>query len=159
MSSAVCSANGNRESVVLRIWCFGCTLFTFFAGTLIMGILAVLMFSASACTWNLAVRCFSVSRDMLGVISSAAQMWFLLAVMVALFAASIVQTRGALMWWSALIVVPVSILGVGVLPIGLAFLAKEALFDLPFFLVVSLVLFAGYQFSLLIAKLVGKLQS
>jgi len=96
---------------------------------------------------------------MLGVISSAAQMWFLLAVMVALFAASIVQTRGALMWWSALIVVPVSILGVGVLPIGLAFLAKEALFDLPFFLVVSLVLFAGYQFSLLIAKLVGKLQS
>jgi hypothetical protein len=86
-------------------------------------------------------------------------MWGMLAVVVALLAAVIAQMyRRALTWWSALIVVPVSILGVGILPIKQDSLAKEAMFEPLLFLAVGLVLFAGYQFSLFIGKLVGKTQ-
>ena len=160
MSMGMCSAACDRESVGLRTWRFACNLFTFFAGTLIVGVLVVLALSASACTWNSHVRCFSVSRDTLGVISSATEMWVMLAFAVALFAAMIAQMYRAPAWWSALIVVPASILGVSILPIGpgLPSLAREAMLDPPFFFAVVSVLFAGYQFSLFIGKLVGRLQ-
>ena len=156
--SGECFADGNRESAVLRISCFGWTLFTFFAATLATGVLVVLVLSGSACTWNPHVRCFSIARDTLGVISSAAEMCFMLALAVAFFAAAIAQVFRALTWWSALFVVPVSILAVGMLPIGPASLAREVIFDPPTFLAVGLVLFVGYQFSLLIGKLVGRLR-
>jgi hypothetical protein len=153
-------ADGDRESVVLRIWRFACTLFTFFVGTLVIGVLVGLALSASACTWNTHVRCFSIAGDTLGVISSAAEIWFMLALVAAFFAATIAQMYRALVWWTALIVVPVSILGVSILPIGpgLPSLAREAMLDPLFFFAVGSVLFAGYQFSLFIGKLVGKLQ-
>src|SRR6267154_5536297 len=141
------TADGNRESVGLRTWRFGCTLLTFFAVTLTIGILVVFAMSASACFWNLHVRCFSVTRDTLGAISSAAEMWFMLALAVALLAATVAQMYSALAWWTALIVVPVSILVVGVLPIRAALLAKDAVSDSFFFFAVGLVLFAAYQLS------------
>jgi len=159
VSMGICSAGDNHESAGLRIWRFGCALLTFFAVTLTIGVLVVLVLSASACTWNPHVRCFSVSRDTLGVISSAAEMWFMLALMVSFFAAMITQMYRALAWLSALIVVPVSILAVGMLPIKAASLAREAISDPSFFFAVGLVLLAAYQLSLLTSKLIGKLQS
>jgi hypothetical protein len=158
VSGGECFADGNPESMGQRIWCFGCTLFTFFAGTLITGVFVVLVVSATACTWNTHVRCFSIAGDTFAVISSAAEIWFMLALVAAFFAATIAQMRRAPVWWGGLIVAPVSILEVGTLPIKLASLAKEVMFDAPFFFAASLVLFAGYQFSLFIGKLVGKLQ-
>jgi hypothetical protein len=86
-------------------------------------------------------------------------MWVMLAVTVALFAATIAQTYRAPAWWSALIVVPVSILAVGILPIRAASLAKEAISEPFFFLAVGLVLLAAYQLSLFISKLFGKIRS
>ena len=57
----MCSVNCDREP----IWRFARNLLTYFAGTLIAGILVGLALSASACTWNPHVRCFSVYRDTL----------------------------------------------------------------------------------------------
>jgi hypothetical protein len=119
----------------------------------------VVVLSASACTWNPHVRCFSIPRDTFGVISSAAEIWFLLALTVSLIAATIAQVFRFLVWWSALIVVPISVLAVGSLPIGETSLAKEAISEPLFFFAIGLVLFAAYQLSLLISKKVGKLQS
>jgi hypothetical protein len=154
-----CFADGNRESIALRIWYFGCTLFAFFTGTLIAGVFIVLVLSASACTWNKHVRCFSVARDTVGVISSAAEILFMLAVVAAFFAAIIAQMSRTPVWWGGLVVAPVSPLIVGILPVKLASLAREAMVDPPMFLAAVLVLFAGYQFSRFIDKLVGKLRS
>jgi hypothetical protein len=128
----------------------------FFVVTLLIGILATLVMSASACTWNSHVRCFSVSRDTLGVISSAAEMWAILALAVALFAATSAQIYRDLAWWSGVIAAPLSVLAVGMLPIRAASLAKEAMSETLFFLAVSLVLFAAYQLSLFISNLIGK---
>jgi hypothetical protein len=153
------AADDNRDSAGLRMWRFGCTLLTFFVISLTVGVLAVLVMSASACFWNLHVRCFSASRDTLGVISSAAEMWFTLALTVALLAATIGQTYSVLAWWSALIVVPVSIVLVGLLPIRAASLAREATSDFLFFFAVGLVLFAAYQLALVIDRLFGERQS
>jgi hypothetical protein len=89
------------------------------------------------------------------VISSSAAIWFMLALVSAFFATAIAQMRG-LVWWNGLVVAAVSILAVGILPIKLASLAREAMLDPLTFLAVMLVLFTGYQFSLFIGKLVGK---
>jgi hypothetical protein len=136
---------------------FGYSLLTFFFVVLTFGVLVVLALSTSACTWNHQVRCFSVSRDMLGVISSAAEMWWMLALVVALLAAMLQQVSRVQAWWDALIVVPLSILAVGILPIGAASLAREAILDPPFFFAVALVLLAAYELSLFISKQIGKL--
>jgi hypothetical protein len=144
-----------RREVKLRIWRFGYSFLSFLVVTLAMGIFVVLVMSGSACTWNLHVRCFSVSRDTVGVILSAAEDWGALAIAVALVSATIQMYR-ALTWWSAFIVVPVSVLAVSLLPIGAASLAKEAISGPFFFLAVGTVLFAAYQFSLLICSLLGK---
>jgi hypothetical protein len=153
------AADDNRDSAGLRMWRFGCTLLTFFVISLTVGVLAVLVMSASACFWNLHVRCFSASRDTLGVISSAAKMWFALALTVALLAATIAQMYSALAWWTALIVVPASILVVGFLPTTADSLAREALPDSLFFFAGGLVLFAAYQLSRFVRKLIGERQS
>jgi hypothetical protein len=83
-------------------------------------------------------------------------MWLMLALGVAFFAATIAQLFDAIPWWSALIAVPVSILAVGILPIRLALFARDAMFGPSTFLAVGVVLFAGYQFSLCIGKLIGR---
>jgi hypothetical protein len=153
------SENGNRESAGLRIYRFGFSLVIVFVVTLAIGVLVVFALSASACTWNHHVRCFSFAGDTPGVISSAAEMWFVLAIVMALFAATIGQMYRAVAWWSALGVVPVSIFAVSVLPIRAASLAKEATAEPFFFLGVGSVLLAAYQLSLFIGKLIGKLQS
>jgi hypothetical protein len=164
MSLGMCSVNCDREP----IWRFARNLLTYFAGTLIVGILVGLALSASACTWNPHVRCFSVYRDTFGVIRIAAEMFVLFALALAFLAAMIVQVYRVPAWWGPLIVVPLSVLGAGILGIGilrtgilpgrLAFLARDALFDPFTFVAVVSVLFAGYQFSLFIRKLIGKTQ-
>jgi hypothetical protein len=148
-------ADTNRQSAVRRIRRFARTAFTFFAGTLIAGIFVELAFSASACAWNGHVRCFSIARDTLGLISSAAETWFLLAIAVAFLTALMEQIYRAVAWWSALVVAPVSILAVCILPYGLSGLFSGVIFDPIAFLAVGLVLFVGYQFSLFISKLGG----
>jgi hypothetical protein len=83
-------------------------------------------------------------------------MWLVLALGVAFFAATIAQVFGAPPWWSAFIAVPVTILAIGMLPIRLAVFTRDAMSGPFTFLAVGVVLFAGYQFSLCIGKLIGK---
>jgi len=156
VSVGMCSAVGNREPTRQRIRRFGYSVLAFFVVTLTFGVLVVLVMSASACAWNAHVRCFSISRDTLGMILIAAEIWGMLAVAVALFAAT-AQIYRALTWSSAFIVVPVSVLVVGMLPIRAASLAKEAISEPFFFFAVGLVLLAAYQLSLFISRLFGKL--
>jgi len=83
----------------------------------------------------------------------------MLALVSALLAAVIAQMRGGPIWWNGLVVAAVSILAVGMLPVKPASLAREAMLDPLMFLAVVLVLFAGYQLSLFIGKLVGRLRA
>lgn len=155
MNSPTRIVTPERREGKLRIWRFGYSFLTFLVVTLAIGIFVVLVMSASACTWNSHIRCFSVSRDTVGVISSAVEVWGALAIAVA-FVSATIQMYRVPTWWSAFIVVPVSVIAVSLLPIGAASLAKEAISEPFFFLAVGVVLFAAYQLSLLICSLLGK---
>jgi hypothetical protein len=121
-----------------------------FFGTLITGVLATLAYSASGCFLSRAIRCFSISRDALGLSLLGLKVWSLPAFIAALLTVMVVQVRGSAVWWNALIVAPVSMLGGGVL-LHVAY--SEMILILC---VTSLVLFVGIQLSRLINNWFGR---
>src|SRR5438477_10637772 len=80
-------------------------------GTLVAGILAMLAFSASGCFLSHAIRCFSISRDLIGVSWMALKMWSLPAFTAALLVTIVLQVRGFVVWWNVLIVTFISAFG------------------------------------------------
>jgi hypothetical protein len=77
------------------------------------------------------------------------QIWSLPAFAVALLVATIVQFRGSVVWWNVLLVAAlVSVVEA---------IRMGDLYEAPFVLAVSLVLFVGAQLSRIITRWVGKL--
>jgi hypothetical protein len=120
-----------------------------FFGTLVTGILATLALSASGCFVIRAIRCFSISRDVLPLSLLGLKFWSLPAFIAAMLIVTAMKVRGSVVWWNALIVAPVSMLGSGLL---LRVEASERIFILC---VTSLVLFVGMQLSRLINNWFG----
>jgi hypothetical protein len=128
------------------------------AGILFVGVFVEFVMSTSVCIWNPHQRCFSIPRDTIGLLGSAARQWIVLALAMGLLVATVAQANRGLRSGVGIILAPISLIGVSILPIALSSLAREAMFDPIVFLAVWLVLFAGYQFSLFIGKLAGRLQ-
>ncbi|MCA1380079.1 MULTISPECIES: hypothetical protein [Bradyrhizobium] len=118
-----------------------------FCGTLFAGYLAMLAFSASGCFLSRVIRCFSVSRDLIGFSWFAVKGLFLPAAVVALMVAIFLQIRGSVVWWDVLVASLLSALVIG--SVGRALSEPAEAFVL---LVVSLIFFAGAQAALLIDK-------
>lgn len=124
-----------------------------FLGALTAGILAALAFSASGCFVSRAIRCFSISRDALGLLWFVVKGWSLPAFVAALLAAMVVQVRSSISWRSALIVALVSsMLANGVL-LYVGNVANSEF--ILVFCVSSLLLFVGLQLSRLMDNLFG----
>ena len=134
---------------------FGHTLLIFFIGTAMIGSILTFVFSASACFWNFHVRCFSIPQDGAAVVDIF-RMWSVLALMVALLAATVAHIYRALIWWHALFVIPVAIVAAGMFSTVIesapwALLPRDALRDPVVFCAVGLVLFVSYQLCLFVA--------
>ena len=120
-------------------------------GTLVAGYLAMLTFSASACFISHVIRCFSISRDLVGLSWFALKSLSLPAVVAAVLITMILQIRGSVVWWNVLVASLLSALVtgfVGRIPIVLD--------EMLLLLVVGLILFIGAQASLLISNRLGR---
>jgi hypothetical protein len=122
-----------------------------FLGTMVAGTLAVLAFSASGCFLSRAIRCFSISRDLIGASLMALTMWSLPAFVAATFVAIVLQFQGFVVWWNVLIVAFVS-------AFATSWLARAPVVpdEVSLLVVAGLILFAGAQASLLISNRLGK---
>ena len=119
------------------------------------GIVVMLGLMASACVVTRVIRCFSISRDTVPAIFSAAKIWFFPALLIAFLIAMIAHVRNFLVWWTVLIAALVSMV---VWVLILLTLGAIYLSDAPVPLLVgSVVLFVGAQLSIVIARSVGKL--
>ena len=156
MNTDINSTGIGQEPVQQRFLRFAFTLFAVFVGSLIIGIFFVLLLSASACLWNFHVGCFSISRDAFGIILSSAELWFLPSLVLALLVAFFLQIADGLVWWKALIIIFVSILITGILPVSWAAFAREIMSDPGPFLVAVLMMLIGLQLSRLISRWIGK---
>ncbi|QQO14055.1 hypothetical protein JJB99_32885 [Bradyrhizobium diazoefficiens] len=114
-------------------------------GTLVAGYLAMLAFSASGCFLSQVVRCFSISRDLIGFSWFALKALSLPTVIAAVLVTIILQIRGFLVWWNILSASFISALATGLIS-RVSFLSG----DVFFIFVLGLILFAGAQASLLI---------
>lgn len=129
----------------------GYGLTTIFLGTLAVGILGTFVFSASGCLITSAIRCFSISRDLIGLILLASKMWALPALIVALLVVMVVQIRGFVVWWNVLVAAFMAMFGSSVLA-----LAPASVVEPGVLCIASLFLFMGVQISLLINNRFGK---
>jgi hypothetical protein len=122
-----------------------------FLGNMVAGTLAVLAFSASGCFLSHAIRCFSISRDLISVSLMALKMWSLPAFVAATLVAIVLQFQGSVVWWNVLIVAFVS-------AFGTSWLARAPVVpdEVSLLVVAGLILFAGAQASLLISNRLGK---
>jgi hypothetical protein len=150
------STGSGQEPVQQRFLRFAFTLFAVFVGSLTIGNFFVLLLSASACLWNFHVRCFSISRDVFGIILSGVQLWLLPSFVLALLVAFFLQIADGLVWWKALIAISVSILITGILPVSWAAFAREIMSDPGLFLIAVLMMLIGLQLSRLISRWIGK---
>jgi hypothetical protein len=122
-----------------------------FLGTLFVGILGTLAFSASACLISHAIRCFSISRDLIGLGLFASKDWALPAFLAALLVVTLVRIRGSIVWWNILAIALVAMFGSSLLMDGPASVREPAIL-----FIASLFLFMGVQTSLLIGNWFGK---
>jgi hypothetical protein len=122
-----------------------------FLGTMVAVILAMLAFSASGCFLSHAIRCFSISRDLIGVSLMALKMWSLPAFVAALLVTMVLQFQGFVVWWNILIATFIS-------AFGTSWLARAPVVpdEVSLLFVAGLILFAGSQVSLLISNRLGK---
>lgn len=130
-----------------HLWRLGRMFVVTFCGTLVAGYLAMLAFSVSGCFLSHVIRCFSISRDLIGFSWFAVKGLSLPAVVVALLVAIFLQIRGSVVWWNVLVASLLSALVIGFVG-GASNEPAEALL----LLVVSLILFAGAQVALLISN-------
>lgn len=128
-----------------HLWRLGRMFVVIFCGTLIAGYLAMLAFSASGCFLSHVIRCFSISRDLIGFSWFAVKGLSLPAVVVALLVAIFLQIRGSVVWWNVLVASLLSALVIG--SVG-GTSPAEALLQL----VVGLIFFAGAQAAVLISN-------
>jgi hypothetical protein len=128
--------------------------FVIFLGALIAGFVAMLAFSASGCFLSHTIRCFSISRDLIGFSWFALKGLSLPAFVAALLVIMILQVRGFVVWWNVLVASFISALVTGLIdrvPVDPA--------ELFLLLVFGLILFAGAQASLLINNRLGTLST
>jgi len=122
-----------------------------FLGTLLTGILGTLAFSASGCLISSAIRCFSLSRDLIGLSLFALKMWALPAFIAALLVATAAYIRGVVTWWNVLLVAFLAMVGSSLLA-----LAPVGTVEPVHLCIASLFLFVGVQISLLISNRFGR---
>lgn len=125
-----------------------------FAGTLLIGILATIAFSASGCLLSPVIRCFSIARDTASVMFLGFKMWSLPALIAALLIAAIVRIRGEVIWWNVLLVAPASYLVLALLSIR-----QIDQYMLPELLVQSVLLFICVQLSLFVGRMAYRVQA
>jgi len=121
-----------------------------FFGTLLLGVLVMIVFSASACLLSRVNRCFSISRDLTDVTLGGLKIWSSPALAVALLLVAIGRIRGAVAWWNVLFVSY----------LVLAILVVRSVSDLgsPETLLASVLLFICAQLTLSMGRWVGGLQ-
>ena len=150
MSAAQRYAEGNQYSRRPQLVRLGYVLTIVFTGTLTTGILVAIGFSASGCFLSRVIRCFSISRDAVGVTLFGLKVWSLPALIAALLVTAIMHVRGFVVWWNVLVVALVSMLGSGIVLPALGELTAPSLLWFT-----SLVLFVGVQLSRLVSKWFG----
>jgi hypothetical protein len=125
-----------------------------FAGTLLIGTLATIAFSASGCLLSPVIRCFSIARDTVGVTFLGFKMWSSPALIAALLVAAIVRFRGNVTWWNVLLVAPASYL-----VLALLFIRQIDQYMLPELLVQSVLLFVCVQLSLFVGRMACRVRA
>ncbi|MBR0983513.1 MULTISPECIES: hypothetical protein [Bradyrhizobium] len=125
-----------------------------FAGTLLIGILATIAFSASGCLLSRVIRCFSISRDAAGVALLGFKMWSLPALIAGALVAAIIRFRGNITWWNVLLVAPASYL-----VLALLFIRRIDQYMLPELLVQSVLLFVCVQLSLFVGRMAYRVRA
>lgn len=146
-------SNGRRlcewgqDAVSQHLWRPGRMFVVIFCGTLVAGYVGMLAFSASGCFLSRVVRCFSISRDLIGFSWFAVKGLFLPAIVVALLVTIFLQIRGNVVWWNVLVACLLSALGIG--SVGGTWNEPAEVFLL---LVVGSIFFAGAQGALLISN-------
>jgi hypothetical protein len=125
-----------------------------FAGTLLIGILATIAFSASGCLLSPVIRCFSIARDTMGVAFLGFKMWSSPALIAPLLVAAIVRSRGSVTWWNILLVAPASYL-----ILALLFIRQIDQYMLRELLVQSVILFVCVQLSLFVGRMADRVRA
>lgn len=125
-----------------------------FAGTLLIGILFTIAFSASGCLLSSVIRCFSITRDTVGVTILGFKMWSAPALIAALLVAAIVRFRGDVTWWNVLLVAPASYL-----VLALLFIKQIDQYMLPELLVQCVLLFVCVQLSLFVGRMAYRVRA
>ena len=126
-------------------------LITIFLGTLLVGILGTIAVSASGCLISSAIRCFSISRDLMGLILLASKMWASPALIVALLVVTVVQIHGSVVWLNVLVAAFIAMFGSSVLELAPASISEPVVLCIA-----SLFLFMGVQISRLIGSRLGR---
>ncbi|PJG52109.1 hypothetical protein CVM73_27515 [Bradyrhizobium forestalis] len=120
--------------------------------TVIAGILETIAFSASGCFLSRVVRCFSISRDAIGVTLLGLKMWALPAFIASVVVVVVGRLRGRVAWWNVVLLAPVLyfVLIVSTSK-SLDFVGEPEVW------VQSAILFINVQLSLLVGRLFGRL--
>jgi len=124
------------------------------AGTLLIGILATVAFSASGCLLSWVIRCFSISRDAVGVALLGFKMWFLPALIAGVLVAAIIRFRGNITWWNVLLVAPASYL-----VLALVFVRQVDQYMWRELLLQSVLLFVFVQLSLFMGRMACRVRA
>jgi hypothetical protein len=122
-----------------------------FLGALFAGFIAMLAFSASACLLSRAIRCFSISRDLIGLSWFALKGLSLPAFVAALLVTVVLHVRGFVAWWNVLIASFIPALATGLID-----RVPTSPAEVFLWFVFGSILFAGAQASLLISNRLGK---
>ncbi|WP_271568757.1 hypothetical protein [Bradyrhizobium sp. CCBAU 11386] len=102
MSSGLYAEGSGRPELVN----LGRAFLVVFLMTVIAGILETIAFSASGCFLSRVVRCFSISRDAIGITLLGLKMWALPALIASAVIVGIGRLRGRVAWWNVLLLAP-----------------------------------------------------
>lgn len=130
---------------------FGCAFVIILLTTAIAGVLETIAFSASGCVLSRVVRCFSISRDAIGVALLGLKMWALPALFASVVVTAIARIRVRVVWWNVLLLAPALYF------VLIVSTAKS--FDFvgePEMWVQSGILFVNVQLSLFVGRLFGR---